>query len=268
MDKYLRANLKSWNARVPVHAASRFYDVEGFLRGRNVLLPIERREVGPVKGKRLLHLQCHFGMDTLSWARLGARVTGADFSDKAIDKARDLAARAGLKADFVLADIMRLPRVLKAKGKFDIVFASYGVICWISDIKRWVRVAAHFLKPGGFLCLAESHPFTNILAMDGRSQELPYFNEGPAYFPPEYTYTDGPQKAMPPTYEWCHPMADILGAVKTAGLRLDSLKEYPYCAWERFRGMKKGRDGFYRLPASRKSLPLLFSLKAVKEKLR
>lgn len=96
MDKYLKTNLKSWNARVPVHAASRFYDVDGFLRGRNVLLPIERREVGPVKGKRLLHLQCHFGMDTLSWARLGAKVTGADFSDQAIARARELAAKTGL----------------------------------------------------------------------------------------------------------------------------------------------------------------------------
>lgn len=264
MDKYAKANLKSWNARVPVHAASRFYDAAGFLRGRNALLPLERREVGPVKGKRLLHLQCHFGLDTLSWARLGARVTGADFSGEAIARARGLAAQAGLPADFILSDVYGLPRALKARAKYDIVYASYGVLCWISDVKRWMRVAAHFLKPGGFLYLADSHPFSDVFAPDGSTQELPYFAEGPAYFPPEPTYTDGPKKAMPPTYEWYRPVSDILGAAGAAGLRLDFFHEFAYCAWERFKGMKKGRDGFYRLPAARKSLPLLFSLKATK----
>jgi len=260
MDKYLEANMKSWDARVPVHAASRFYNVKGFLKGGSSLLPLELAEVGHVRGKRLLHLQCHFGMDTLSWARRGARVTGVDFSTTAIDRARDLAARAGVPGSFVLSDVYSLPR--KLKGKFDIVYASYGVFCWIGDLRRWFRTAAHFLKPGGFVYAADDHPFAGIFDDAGRRPVIDYFLAKPLRLPPCYTYTDGPKKKMPPTYEWWYTVSDLLEAVKSAGLRLDYLREHSFSAWRRFPGMKKGLDGLWRRPGGK--VPLLFSLKAYK----
>ncbi len=169
MDKYLKTNRKNWDERVALHAASRFYNVAGFLRGKSSLLPLELKEVGPVKDRRLLHLQCHFGLDTLSWARRGASVTGADFSPKAIESARALSDRAGVPADFVLSDVYSLGRAL---GKFDIVYASYGALCWIGDLKRWFRTAARFLKPGGFLYVADDHPFAGVFDDDGRRVQV------------------------------------------------------------------------------------------------
>lgn len=262
MDKYLRTNLANWNARVPVHARSRFYDVAGFKRGRTSLKPLELKEVGSVKGKTLLHLQCHFGMDTLSWARLGAKVTGVDFSGKAIAEARALAEETAIPATFVCSDVYALPQVLR--GKFDIVFASYGVLCWISDIKRWMAVAAHFLKPGGKLYIVEDHPFMTIFDQSGKNIEVPYFKTGPLSWPAGPTYTDNNGETMPPTYEWLHPVSGILDAVSSSGLKLEFFREFPFCAYERFTGMRKRRDGFYVLPDRKGSLPLLFSLKAAK----
>lgn len=260
MDKFTRANLASWEARVPVHAASRFYDVRGFLRGRSSLLPLELAEVGPVKDRRLLHLQCHFGLDTLSWARRGARVTGVDFSPSAVAKAGELAGRAGLSADFVLSDVYSLGRRLK--GRFDIVYATYGVFCWIGDLKRWFRTAARFLKPGGFVYVADDHPFAGVFEDSGRRPVIDYFTDKALRVPPAATYTDGPRRKMPATYEWWYTVADLLDAVKSAGLRLDYFHEHPFTAWRRFAGMRKGKDGLWRAPGGK--LPLLFSLKAYK----
>src|SRR5512136_2825848 len=139
-----------------IHVRSPFYDVAGFKAGKNSLKSVELAEVGDVGGKRLLHLQCHFGMDTLSWARLGARVTGVDYAPQAIDLARELAREAGLEADFICASIYDLPERLT--GTFDIVFTSYGVLCWLPDLPAWGRVIAHFLRPGGIFYIADGHP--------------------------------------------------------------------------------------------------------------
>lgn len=212
MDKFTRTNLASWEARVPVHAASRFYDVRGFLRGRSSLLPLELSEVGTVKKLRLLHLQCHFGLDTLSWARRGARVTGVDFSPSAVAKARELAAR--------------------------------------------------FLKPGGFVYIADDHPFAGVFDDSGRRPVIDYFMDKALLVPPCGTYTDGPRRKMPATYEWWYTVSGLLDAVKSAGLRLDYFREHPFTAWRRFPGMRKGKDGLWRDPGGK--LPLLFSLKAYK----
>jgi SAM-dependent methyltransferase len=151
MQTYYDTNRQNWNERAAIHARSRFYDLDGFRAGRNALLPIERAEVGDVAGKSLLHLQSHLGDDTLSWARLGARVTGVDFSEEAIATACGLRDELGLDARFLHANIYDLPDLLNEQ--FDIVFTSYGVLCWLHDIPRWAQVAAGFVKPGGFLYL-------------------------------------------------------------------------------------------------------------------
>ncbi len=147
MNPHLEANRVRWNQLADVNVKSRYYDVDGFRCGKSSLKSIERDEVGEVRGQTLLHLQCHFGLDTLSWRRLGAEVTGVDFSPTAIALARELSREVGLEANFIEANIYDLPTVLE--GQFDIVFASYGVLCWLPDLLAWARVAAHFLKAGG-----------------------------------------------------------------------------------------------------------------------
>src|SRR5688500_15473841 len=156
MQEHIDTNRAHWDEAVPAHVASEFYDVASFKAGRNTLLPVELAEVGDVAGRTILHLQCHFGMDTLSWARLGAVVTGVDFSAPAIEHARALAAELRIEARFIESNIYELP--LKLDERFDIVFASYGVTVWLPDFAAWAKVAAHFVKPGGFLYLLDGHP--------------------------------------------------------------------------------------------------------------
>jgi len=259
MAGYLKINRDNWDARVRTHVKSRFYDVAGFLRGKTSLKPLEIKEVGPVRGKKLLHLQCHFGMDTLSWARRGAVVTGVDFSGQAIEQARKLAAEANLSATFIQSDICALPEVLR--GRFDIVFASYGIWCWIPDLRRWLEVAAKYLRPGGVLYVADDHPFSNIFNQKGDAIEVPYFKSVPCRYPPSAGYTDG-GTILPPSVEWMHTVEEILDAVRSSGLKLEFFHEFPYSPYKKFAGMRKGRDGFFRIPGKASSLPLLFSLRA------
>lgn len=160
MDERLKTNLTKWNAVVPVHARSAMYDVAGFRAGRVKLHGLELGEIGEVRGKSMLHLQCHFGLDTMSWARLGAEVTGLDFSDEAIKFARSLSDELAIPARFVCADVYDTPSAVGAT--FDIVFTSYGVITWLPDMRRWADVIARSLKPGGFFYIADQHPFASI----------------------------------------------------------------------------------------------------------
>ena len=171
MDNYMKNNRAHWNEITPIHAQSDFYDLEGFKKGRSSMLyPIEIDEMGDVGGKSLLHLQCHFGMDTLSWARLGAKVTGVDFSDKAIELACSLSKELNIEANFVLSNIYDLPENLK--GEFDIVYTSGGVLCWLHNLKRWAEIIAHFLKPGGFFYILEGHPFSCVFDDSSDATEL------------------------------------------------------------------------------------------------
>ncbi|MGH2556308.1 MAG: class I SAM-dependent methyltransferase, partial [Actinomycetota bacterium] len=157
---YLDANRALWNEWAPIHERSAFYDVPAFKRGESRLKDFEIEEVGDVSGKSLLHVQCHFGLDTLSWARLGAKVTGVDFSERSIEQARALAEEIGLDATFLLSNVYDLPEVLE--GQFDIVYTSRGVLGWLPDVPRWAAVVARFVKPGGFLYINEMHPFLYV----------------------------------------------------------------------------------------------------------
>ena len=165
MDKYLKANRALWDEWTGINYRSNFYKVADFKAGLNKLRAYEMAEVGPVDGKELLHLQCHFGLDTLCWARLGARVTGVDFSAAAISQARALAEDVGLDAHFVQSDIYELPQHLE--GGFDVVYTSRGVLGWLPDIERWARVAAHFVRPGGFFYITEIHPVAQVFESEG-----------------------------------------------------------------------------------------------------
>jgi len=267
MDKYLETNRQNWNDRVSIHAASRMYDLEGFKAGKTPLHSIELEELGDVSGKKLLHLQCHFGMDTLAWARLGAQVTGVDLSDEAIALARSLSEELGIPARFICTDIYSLPGALE--DEFDVVYTSYGVLCWLPDIRRWAEVISGFLRPGGKFYIVEDHPLANIFEWDEASGtlriEYPYFpREEPMYFEPGPSYTDGEGVTSVGAYEWSHSLGEVVTSLVGAGLEVDYLHEFPICAWRRFPCMVQGEDGWWRLPQDVGEIPMTFSLMASK----
>lgn len=263
MDEYLRGNRDHWDEMVPYHERSEFYDVAGFKAGKSSLKSIELEELGDVAGKSLLHLQCHFGMDTLSWARLGATVTGVDFSEEAISLARRLSAETGTEADFICANIYDLPDVLE--GRFDIVFTSYGVKAWLPDIPRWAEIAAGFLKPGGTFYIVENHPLIGLFDDSPDCQVLTvngtYFaGKEPVRYEPGYSYAGAP--VTQPCYEWAHSLAEIVSSLAAAGLTIEFLHEFPFCEYRALAFMEQDEDGRWRLPGD--PLPLIFSLRAHK----
>jgi len=268
MDDHLQANLAHWNELTSIHARSAFYDLAGFKTGKSSLKAIEVGELGEVTGKSLLHLQCHFGMDTLSWARRGAQVTGVDFSDQAIATARSLGQELGIAADFYRSDLYALPNVLV--GEFDIVFTSYGVLCWLPDLERWAQVIARFLKPGGTFYIVDEHPFANVLEDDTTTGSFKvaysyFYSSEPFRWDGEGTYADrNAAVEHRTTFEWTHSLSDILNALIAAGLRVEFLHEFPYLMYAKLACMEEGEDGWWRLKDRSVSLPLLFSLKALK----
>ena len=268
-ETWFDANRRHWDERVPIHRRTPFYDVEGFLAGRNVLEPGEIPEVGDVAGKSLLHLQCHFGMDTLSWARLGANVTGLDFSSEGVAAARQLAAETGIEAEFVEANVYDAPEALGGRT-FDIVYTSRGVLTWLPDIPRWAEVVATLLEPGGFLYLREGHPFVHIFddeAESGFSVRYPYFHgPEPDRWDDPGTYADPTAVTVEnETYEWSHPIGSIVTAIAQAGLVIEFLHEFDHLCWEAFRWMAPGEEpGTWVLPGHRDSIPLAYSIRARK----
>ena len=272
---YLAVNRAWWDERAPLHAGpGSGYDLEAFRRDPHRLGAIELAEVGDVAGKSLLHLQCHVGTDTLSWAGRGATVTGVDFSPPALATARGLAHDLGLddRARFVESDVYRLPDALD--GTFDIVFASWGAINWLPDVRRWFRVAAHFVTPGGFVYLADGHPTAWIFNDDPATAAdlrvtYSYFTtaEPIAYLGPEetgsYAVPDAPT-AHNDTREWAHPLGSIVQAAIDAGLEVELLHEHQAVPWRFFPFLVPGDDGMWRLPAGMPSFPLAFSIRARK----
>ena len=270
MDHRIEANRKNWNERTPVHAASEFYDVAGFRSGRITLNDIERTEVGSVVGKSLLHLQCHFGMDTMSWTRLGAQATGVDISDAAIDLAKTLNNELQLNTRFIRSNIYDLPNILDEE--FDIVYTAMGVLCWLPDLSGWANIIARFLKPNGIFYILDGHPFSHVFESEENRagvQELrvrhPYFkrNEGEFYDGGHPSYA-GPDIIETGCYEWQHSVGDILNAILSTGLRIQFFHEFALSGYEAFSGMEKGKDGWWRFTSHNDSVPQIFSLKATK----
>ena len=249
MDDYLAANKALWEEWTAIHQTSSFYDLEGFKAGGSRLRAYEVDEVGDVTGKSLLHLQCHFGIDTLSWARQGARVTGADFSDRAIQLARSLAAELDLDATFVRSDLYDLPAVLD--GQFDVVYTSRGVLGWLPDLERW----------------AEVHPVAQAFAEEPQLRlGYPYFpRREPLAVPVQGSYADPTAEVRQPVeYGWVHSMGEIVSAVAGAGLRIQFLHEFPFVEWP-VPFLVRHDDGTWRLPPDAGGeLPLFFSLRATR----
>jgi SAM-dependent methyltransferase len=262
------ANRANWDERVGIHLAAR--DLAPLRAGHGRLNAVEEAELGPVDGLRVLHLQCHFGCDSLALAQRGATVVGLDFSAPAIAAARHLAAELGLqaRARFVEADLYDAPAAIPEPASFDLAYVTWGAITWLSDIRRWAAIVADFLKPGGALYLADAHPAA--LVFDDRAAPaggmpgyfVPYFSRAPLRIEDEFDYTDetAPLRNAT-TYTWLHPLGDIIGALRDAGLRLDWLNEHDRVAWRLFRQLVRDPDGMYRWP-DKAWLPLAFSLRA------
>ena len=271
MDDRLEANRVNWNERTPIHAASEFYGLDRFKSGNITLSDIERREVGSVSGKRLLHLQCHFGMDTMSWSRLGAVATGVDFSDAAIGLACSLNDELCLGVRFICSNIYDLPNVLDEE--FDVVYTAIGVLCWLPDLDEWARVVARYVRSGGMFYILDGHPFSHVLesADDSRSGDNdlyvrhPYFpNPAGEFYGPGATYT-GPEELSTGAYEWQHSVGEIVNSILGAGLRIEFFNEHAVSGYRAFPDMERCDDGWWRLPSWRNEcIPQLFSIKATK----
>ncbi len=268
--EYFDANRRRWDELVPIHLRSTHYDVDAFRAGKTSLCRVELEELGPeVPGKSLLHLQCHFGLDTLSWARMGAVVTGVDFSAKAIDAATALGAETRINARFLAADVYSLPE--KLEEQFDIVYTSYGALCWLPDVPRWAAVASHFVRPGGILYLVEFHPFPCVFdasqGLNGLRITYPYFTpEEPIRTEEDGSYAEPEARlANRVTYSWSHGLGEIVSALIAAGLRIEFLHEFPFTVEPFYELLEEVAPREFRLKEHDGSLPFLYSLRARKD---
>ena len=266
VNDYRNANLKFWNSVVAEHVESDFYDVAGFLDGAINLDDIEMNQVGDVRGKTLLHLQCHFGLSTLSLVRMGALATGVDFSPDAIEAARRLSQESGLSARFVESNIYDISDNLDEQ--YDIVFTSYGVLCWLPDLGKWAEQIACCLKDGGRFHLVEYHPLMTALESGSGNDVVlrnSYFNEGVEIFEVEGSYASPKSFISETTYEWNHSIGEVITALVNVGLNIDTFNEYPYATDGGFVGyLRRDEDKKWRVPDHKWGVPLTYSISASK----
>ena len=268
VNERIEINRRNWNERTPIHAASEMYDIEGFKAGRMTLTDIEIDEIGPIKGKSLLHLQCHFGLDTMSWARLGATVTGVDLSDASIVLARELNEELGLDARFIRSNVYDLPKVLDEH--FDIVYTALGALCWLPDLTRWGQIIARYLKPGGTFYMLDEHPtgriFDAVQGPDGNHELKPTWS----YFPdPEGILEEGERPTYTgsgtidsPVYEWQHSLSEIVNSLIKVGLKLEFMHEFPFLFFQSSPLMRRDDGGWWRLDEYDGNIPFILSIKA------
>lgn len=250
--RYLEINRCGWDQRVPVHFESDFYGVEEFVAGRTSLREIELAELKDVAGKKLLHLQCHFGMDTLSWARKGAICTGVDISPVAIRKARELALRTKLDVEFVCSDVYGFRRT--SHDPYDIVFTSYGAICWLPDLGRWAETIASNLAIGGTFYTVEFHPFYDLLlGYSYFTRALPDIEEGA-------TYTENGAELLVKSAVWTHPLSSVINALIDAGIRVERVNEFAFSPYNCFENMIEREPGRFYLSHRGNDIPMVYSI--------
>ena len=264
-----RINRAHWDALAAAHGQDAVYDSEALIAGADSLHEAEaagvREAVGAVAGLDVLHLQCHIGFDAISLARRGARVVGADFSPASLEKARTLARRCEVDVEFVEADATKLPAELH--NRFDLVYATIGVITWIDDLLAWMRSAGAALRGGGKLLLVEIHPlYTMVRSADPLRLDFPYANDGPRRFDEPGSYAGADLKvAATETVEYAHSLAEVVNAALAAGLKLQRLDEHLDSDFDpRGDVLAREEDGRYRLRVDGERLPMLFALVAAK----
>src|SRR6187399_3774506 len=244
-DQYFEANKYLWNQRTAVHKDSAFYDLEGFKKGANVLTPIELNEIGDVYGRSLLHLQCHFGMDTMSFSRMGAKCTGIDLSDDAIKLAKEINDELKLDAKFVCCNVYDTSEFIKEK--FDIVFTSYGTIGWLPDLDPWAKVIAERLKPGGFFYIAEFHPVVWMFDDDFTHVKYYYENREMIVTENQPSYTGGSGIIEAKEYSWNHGLSEVINSLIGAGLEISSFNEYMYSPYSNFNNSSETEKGRWQI---------------------
>jgi SAM-dependent methyltransferase len=274
LDEYRAANRDNWDDRVPIHWGSDEYGIQKFVDDPNhisdvVKFDLNNEEFGDVSGKSLLHLQCHIGTDTLSWARLGATVTGVDFSEPAIEKCKALSDTSGTAGEFVVAELYDSPNVLPNR-QFDVVYTGVGAICWLPDIKAWAKIVADFLKPGGTFYILEGHPMMWSISQDDHGDQIvldwPYFESaGPLAEENDGTYAGDGKLEHTREYNFTHGLGETINALLQAGLVLDFVHEHKVIHWQAFPMMIPAGNGLWKMPEGKEDyLPLMHSIKAHK----
>jgi len=259
---YFETNRATWNQRVAIHASSKMYDLEGFKKGKSSLKKYEMNALGHVSGKSLLHLQCHFGQDTLSWSRLGAKCVGIDLSDTAIKLAEELNRELQLKAKFVTCNVLDTSKFVI--DQFDIVYTSYGVIGWLPDLKPWAKMIVDRLKPGGVFYIVEFHP---MVWMFDYLEQLPvmkyaYHRKEVIHETYDGTYANIDAKIKSEDFSWNHSFSDIINALIKAGLDIVLFNEYDKLFYNGLPGMQKDKNGWWFLDKYKNMIPYTFTLKA------
>ena len=263
MQDYLEINRKSWNAKVDAHLQSDFYFVEEFLNGRTSLNSIELELLGNIEGKSILHLQCHFGQDSISLSRMGANVTAVDLSDKAIEGGKNLAEKCNQKVEFICSDIYDLPNVLDKK--FDIVFTSYGTIGWLPDLEKWAKVVSKYIKPGGEFIMAEFHPVVWMYDDDFENVSYNYFNEKPIAETYEGTYADFSADIVQDYVMWNHSLSEVFQNLINENLEIQIFKELDWSPYPCFKHIEEFEKGKWRTIKFGNKIPMVYALKAQKK---
>lgn len=259
---YIAINRQSWNNKTAVHVKSDFYDVDGFLKGATSLNEIELNLLGDVKGKTILHLQCHFGQDTISLSRLGATVTGIDLSDKAIEQAATLAKTAHTATQFICCDLYDLPNHLTQQ--FDIVYTSYGTIGWLPDLDKWATIVSRFLKPSGKFVFVEFHPVVWMFDDNFEKVGYNYFNTGPIVEIENGTYADRDADLKQTYVMWNHSTSEVLNSLIKNGLQINAFDEFDYSPYNCFNKTVKLEEKKYRIAHLDNKIPMVFAIVATK----
>lgn len=261
-QQYFTDNREAWNKRTAIHKNSAMYDLPAFKAGKSTLNPLELAALGDVAGKSLLHLQCHFGLDSLSWTRLGAYVTGVDISNDAIALAESLSEELGLPANFICCNVYDLPTQLRKQ--YDIIVTTYGTIGWLPDIDLWASVIALYLKPGGIFFIAEFHPFLWMMDNDFKEIKHHYNNVETITENTSGTYTNRSADIHYTEHSWNHSLSEVMTALLKHGLQIQEFQELPYSYYNCFNNTVQGEDSFWRIQGLEDKLPMMYAIKAVK----
>jgi SAM-dependent methyltransferase len=259
-ENYLELNKDAWNKKTSYHIESDFYKMDAFVEGESSLNSIELDLLGDIKDKTILHLQCHFGQDSLSLSRKGAVVTGVDFSENAIEKAREVNENLGLDARFICCDIYNLPKHLNKQ--FDIVYTSYGTIGWLPDLDKWANVVSQFLKPGGTFVIVDFHPVVWMFDNDFTYFQYSYFKREPIVEIESGTYADVNAPIETKTISWNHSLGEILGNLINSGLEIMDFKEYDYSPYNCFKNLYEPEAGKFRIKSQEDKIPMVYSVVA------
>ena len=261
-EKEFETNRKTWNKKVTVHAESDFYDLKAFKKGASSLNNYEKKALGIVSGKSLLHLQCHFGQDTLSWSRMGAKCTGVDISEEGIKLAQNLNEELGLDAEFICCNVLEVSKHISEK--FDIIFTSYGTIGWLPDLKPWAKMISERLKPGGVFYIVDFHPIAWMFDYTSGIPKLEYgyMQKEAIYEEYQGTYANPEASMMSKEFGWNHSLSEIINSLIEVGLTIDCFAENHASPYNIFPNLEKNKDGYFELPD--KLYPLIFEVKARK----